>query len=482
MSTSTQMFRSAPARRLMYDTLKMTAAAALLGLSIGLLPMGLGQAHGADTAHITVNANAFGSTRSISISPNKSVILDLPVDVKEVIVSQPGVVNAILRSKRRAVLQSTGSGDTNMIFLDANGRTIVVLDVAVKGATSNVAAALRDAYAKVLPGSDIDVESVGLVDANGNNINRIVLSGTVNTAEDVDKAVKIAGQFAGSPENVASVITVAGPQQVMLKVTVAEVQRTLAKQLGINLSGSFSVGSFSAGFNSPMATNAQIPVVGGNTSFPIGDASLTAQLRALEGRGALRTLAEPVLTAMSGQPATFLAGGELPYLTTNDNGMAVTEFKPYGVQLEFTPTIKSDGNIEIKVKTTVSEPAGQGALNTRDISTTVELGVGQTLSIGGMLSERSHHQIDRLPGVGDIPILGALFRSREYTSDRTELVFLVTPYYARAKEKMPELPTDNMQFAGDAEAMFLGHIETIYGVGPDGMRGSYDGSVGFLLD
>src|SRR5690606_34293331 len=150
------------------------------------------------------------TTRSISIGPNKSVILDLPVDVKEVIVSQPGVADAILRSKRRAILQSTGSGDTNMIFLDANGRTIVVLDVAVKGATSNVAAALRDAYAKVIPGSNIDVESVGLTDVNGNQINRIVLSGTVNTSEDAEKAVAIAGQFAGSPDNVASVINVAG--------------------------------------------------------------------------------------------------------------------------------------------------------------------------------------------------------------------------------------------------------------------------------
>ena len=465
----------------MFDTLKMTALAALLGLTIGMAPMGFGQAQGADTAHITINASSFGSTRSVSISPNKSIILDLPVDVKEVIVSQPGVADAILRSKRRAILQSTGSGDTNIIFLDANGRTIVVLDVAVKGATSNVAAALRDAYTKVLPGSNIDVESVGLVDVNGNSINRIVLSGTVNSAEDADKALKIAGQFAGAPENVASVITIAGPQQVMLKVTVAEVQRSLAKQLGINLSGSFSVGSLSGGFNTPMATNAEIPAVGGNAAFPLFGNSIDVELRALESRGGIRTLAEPVLTALSGKPATFLAGGELPYTTTNDSGRTVTEFKPYGVQLAFTPTIKSDGTIQLEVQSTVSEPNGQ-ALNSRDVSTTVQLGVGQTLSIGGMLSERSRQEITRLPGLGDIPILGALFRSREYTSDRTELVFLVTPYYARAKATMPELPTDNLQFAGDAEAIFLGHIETIYGVGPDGMRGSYDGSVGFLLD
>lgn len=465
----------------MYDTLKMTALAAVLGLTLGLAPLGLAPAQGADTAHITINGSAFGSTRSVSMGPNKSIILDLPVDVKEVIVSQPGVAGAILRSKRRAVLQSTGSGDTNMIFLDANGRTIVVLDVAVKGATSNVAAALRDAYARVIPGGAIEVESISLIDADGNTINRVVLSGTVNSAEDAEKALSIAGQFAGAPENVASVITIAGPQQVMLKVTVAEVQRSLAKQLGINLSGSFSVGSLTGGFNSPMATGGGVPAVGGNANIPFSGGSINVELRALEARGGIRTLAEPVLTALSGKPATFLAGGELPYQTLDGNGRTVTEFKPYGVQLAFTPTIKSDGTIQLEVKTTVSEPNGQ-ALNTRDVETTVQLGVGQTLSIGGMLSERSRQNIDRLPGLGDIPILGALFRSREYTSDRTELVFLVTPYYARAKAQMPELPTDNLHFAGDAEAIFLGHIETIYGVGPDGMRGSYDGSIGFLLD
>ena len=467
----------------MYDTLKMTAAAALLGLSIGLLPLGLGQAHGADTAHITINGNGFGSSRDIELSLNKSLIVDLPVDAKEVLVGQPTVANAIMRSKRRAILQGVGAGNTNIIFLDANGRQIVVLDVQVQQEKSPVADALQQTLARILPGSNVKVETLSSKSIDGKT--HYFLSGTVQTAADKAIAESMAAQLsddAGAAGQTGSLIEVVGPQQVMLKVTVAEVQRTLAKQLGINLSGSFSVGNLTSGFNSPMATNAEIPAVGGNASFPIGDAAINVELRALETRGALRTLAEPVLTAMSGQPATFLAGGELPYLTTNDKGQAVTAFKPYGVQLEFTPTINSNGTIELKVKTTVSEPAGQGALNTRDVSTTVELGVGQTLSIGGMLSERSHQQIDRLPGLGDIPILGALFRSRDYTSDRTELVFLVTPYYARAQEKMPELPTDNMQLAGDAEATFLGHIETIYGVGPGGMRGSYDGSVGFLLD
>lgn len=464
----------------MFDTLKMTALAALLGLTIGLAPMGFGQAQGADTAHITITGKAFGSSRDIDLSLNKSLIVDLPVDAKEVIVSQSGIASAILRSKRRAILQGIGAGDTNIMFLDSSGRTIVVFDIQVQQEPSPVAAALESTLARVLPGSNIKVETLSSKAIDGTT--HFMLTGTVQTAEDKAIAESMATQLSDGEDKVGSLIQIVGPQQVMLKVTVAEVQRSLAKQLGINLSGSFSVGSITGGFNSPMATNAQIPAVGGNGTIPLGDSSISVELRALETRGGLRTLAEPVLTALSGQPATFLAGGELPYQTTNDAGRLVTEFKPYGVQLEFTPTIKSDGTIELKVKTTVSEPAGQGALNTRDVSTTVQLGVGQTLSIGGMLSERSRQEITRLPGLGDIPILGALFRSREYTSDRTELVFLVTPYYARAKANMPDLPTDNLQFAGDAEAMFLGHIETIYGVGPDGMRGSYDGSVGFLLD
>jgi pilus assembly protein CpaC len=479
---STPMFRSASARRLMSDTLKMTALAAVLGMSMGLLPLGLQPAQGADSAHLTINGSGFGASRDLSMALNKSMILDLPVDVKEVIVSQPGVAKAILRTSRRAILQSIGAGDTNIIFLDANGRTIVTLDVSVKTAASNVATVLRESYPKLIPGSNIGVESVNLVDANGRDVNRIVISGTVLSAEDATKALTIAGQFAGDDQNVASVITVTGPTQVMLKVTVAEVRRTLAKQLGINLSGSFSVGNLTAGFNTPMGTYSEVPAIGGDVNIPFDAGSLDVELRALETRGGVRTLAEPVLTALSGKPATFLAGGELPYETTDANGQRVIDFKPYGVQLQFTPTIKADGVVQLEVKSTVSEPAGSGALNTRDVSTTVELGAGQTLSIGGMLSESSRHDITRFPGLGDIPILGALFRSRAYSAEQTELVFLVTPYYARAKAEMPELPTDNVKFAGDAEAIFLGHIETVYGVGSDGMRGSYNGSVGFLLD
>ena len=166
-------------RGLLSATLRMMLAAAALGAAIGLMPFGFSQAQAAEPTHLRVSSNAFGSTQSVSLNLNKSMIIDLPIDVQEVIVSQPAVANTILRSKRRAVLQAVGAGDTNIFFLDASGRTIVVLDVSTTGSNNaggaNVAAVLRDTYAKVMPNSDIQVESVALVDGQGNTTNRIVL-------------------------------------------------------------------------------------------------------------------------------------------------------------------------------------------------------------------------------------------------------------------------------------------------------------------
>lgn len=483
-------------RRLLGDTLKLAAISALLGGLIALSPLGLRPADAADQTHIAISASALGATRPVSIGLNKSLIIDLPADIQEVIVSQPGVANAILRTKRRAVLQSVGSGDTNIFFLDGAGRTIVVLDVSVKGAVSNVAAVLRETYAKILPGARIDVESVALVDSEGNTANRIVLSGTARTDDDVQKAVSIATQFAGLPENVASVITVGGPQQVMLKVTVAEVNRQVAKAFGINLGGSFKSGGITTGLigqGAPGGLSNLFGRTGSMTaSLEVGGLTIDAALKALEQQRAVRTLAEPTLTAMSGQPAEFLAGGEFAIPSGVDGGKVSYSYKDFGLKLSFTPTIKSNGNIGLTVDTSVSEISAEGSITVDNITlpgmknrqakTSVELGVGQTLAIGGLIQDSIRTEISRLPGLGDIPILGALFRSRDYIHAQTEMVVLVTPYYAQAQSEPPVLPTDRITLANDAEAIFLGHIETMYGVGPAGTRGSYDGKVGFLLD
>jgi pilus assembly protein CpaC len=450
----------------------------------------------ADTTHINVAAGSFGANQSVTIGLGKSLIVDFPVDVSEVIVSQPGTASAAMRSKRRAVIQSAGNpGITNIFFLDAAGRTIVVLDVSVRGATSTVGAALSEAFSRLLPTSNISVESVALVNANGESINRIVLSGYAATSEDVIKATTIAAQFAGSPDNVASVITVGGPQQVKLKVTVAEVQREAVKQLGINLSGTFETGQISTGLVSTQPLGGASNTTTANAlsgKFEAGGLSLEAKLTALERHGALRTLSEPTLTAMSGAEAEFLAGGEFPVPSSVDDAGNVTyAYKEFGVKLKFTPTIKSDGAIGLVVDTSVSEPTTEGgftlgnitipATRQRHAKTTVELGVGQTLAIGGLMQDTVRQQINRMPGLGDIPILGALFRSRDFIRSQTELVILVTPYYDQGGEK-PVLPTDEMVIADDAESIFLGHMERVYGVGSDGMRGSYHGAVGFLLD
>lgn len=489
-----------PPRGLLATTLRLMAAAAVIGAAIGLAPLGFGQAQGADATHLRVGASSFGSTQPVTMDLNKSMIIDLPVDVQEVIISQPSVANALLRSKRRAVLQAVGPGDTNIFFLDASGRTIVVLDVSTTGNNnaggSNVAAALRDTYAKVMPNSDIQVESVALVDGQGNATNRIVLSGEAGSSDDAEKALAIAAQFAGAPDNVTSVISVSGSQQVMLKVTVAEVNRSLAKQFGIDLSGSYSSGGLTTSLVStqPLGGASNLFTNNGvDIGVDIGGFSIDAQIRAMEQRGAARTLAEPLLTAISGQQADFFAGGEFPVPTSiSDTGEVSVAYKDFGVNLTFTPTIKSNGSIGLVVDTSSSELSAEGSITVgkstlpgikkRQAKTTVEIGTGQTLAIGGLIEEKTRTQIHRLPGLGDIPILGTLFRSRDFIRSQSELVILVTPYLAKATDHKPELPTDRMQFANDAEAIFLGHIETMYGVGPSGTRGSYDGSVGFLLD
>lgn len=454
--------------------LRATAFGLLMTATAITAPAALAQ----DT-QITISPNAYGATRRVEVEINKTMLVDLPAGAAEVIVSQPNVAAAIMRTQSRAILQGITGGDTNVFFIDTQGRTIAVLDVKVIEEPSQVGNALESALARVIPNSRIRVESVTL----GGDTNRVVLTGTVQSGEDRDRATQVAVQFAGAPENVANIIDIIGAQQVMLQVTVSEVKRNIAKQFGINLSGTISVGSVNLGFNNT-AAGGNFTQNGGTGSFPIGNVQIDAAIRALEGRGALRVLAQPTLTAISGQPAKFLAGGELPYVTRDGLGGQNVEFKPYGVELSFTPVVKSNGHIGLTVETAVSDPQSDGSLTRREANTSVELPAGTTLAIGGLLQETSRQQIDQLPGLGNIPILGALFRSRDYQTQQTELVILVTPYLvAPSPLNAIAVPTDHTQPASDAEAIFLGKLETMYGVGTTGeMRGSISGSVGFVLD
>lgn len=453
--------------------MRRSFVAALAALAIaGLAPTGASFAQ--DATHLRVSSAAYGATQRISVGVNKSIIVDLPADAREVIVSQPAVAGAIMRSKSRAIIQGASVGGTNIFFLDQAGRTIAVLDVSVGNDASNLSSTLS----RVLPGSSIRVESFD---------NRIVLSGIAQSQDDIAKAVAIATQFAGSPEGVTSVITTGGAQQVMLKVTVAEVSRETIKQLGINLTGSFD-GGLTTGLISAPSTTAPAVV---NAKFGAGQWGIQATLKALEQRGSVRTLAEPTLTAISGQEAEFLAGGEFPTLSGIEDGVRSFTYRRFGVALKFTPTVKSNGIIALAVDTSVSELAEGGfdtgagvipAINERKAKTSIELPNGSTLSIAGIIQDKTRQQINKTPVLGDIPILGALFRSREFQHDQTELVVLVTPYLAQVDAPVV-LPTDTFQVPGDAEAVFLGHMQKMYSTnGMDGMRGGYQGSVGFVLD
>jgi len=458
--------------KLRRGALRSAVLAALLALG-SLLPLAPAQA--GEVSHIRISERSYGATQRLALGLNKSVIIDLPADVREVIVSQPSIAGAIMRSKRRAILQGAAVGGTNIFFLNEVGETIAVFDVSVGNDASNLASTI----ARIIPGSNIHVESFN---------ERVVLSGTAQSQDDVQKAIAIAAQFAGDPAGVTSVINTNGAQQVMLKVTIAEVSRETVKQLGINLSANFN-GGLTTGFVSAPSSAAPGVV---SAAFGVGNLSIDATLKALEQRGAVRTLAEPTLTAISGQPAEFLAGGEVPTLAAIDeDGSRTYTYRNFGVELKFTPTVKSNGIVGLLVDTSVSElgesgfDTGSGVIpsfNERKAKTSVELPAGSTLSIAGIIQDKVRQQFNSVPLLGDIPILGALFRSRDFQRNQTELVIIVTPYLATVNAPV-ELPTDNFVVPSDAEAVFLGHLEQMYGVGGSGgMRGSYQGSVGFVLD
>jgi len=461
--------------------MKPLKALALVLPLLAALPL---PALAAEQSQLRVSSNEYGRTQHVTVGLNKSLLVDLPIEASEVIVSSPSIASAMMRTKTSAVIQGVGPGSTNIMFLDANGGRIAVIEIVVGSDSSSLTSTL----AALLPGSSIQVQAFN---------SGLVLSGTAQSQDDVQKAVAIAAQFTGDATKVANVINVTGGQQVMLKVTVAEVSRETVKQLGLNLSASLTSGSMVTNLiNTPGLGGASSVTPSGSigVGLNVGALSIDATLRALERRGALRTLAEPTLTAISGQEAEFLAGGEFPVPTDVQDSKVTYTFKKFGVQLKFTPTVKSNGIVGLVVDTSVSEPTSEGsysvagvtipATKERQAKTSVELPTGATLAIGGLIQDQLRQQVNAFPGLGNIPILGALFRSRDYLHSQTELVILVTPYLAQATTNPPPLPTDAYVPAGDAEAIFLGRMEKLYSVGqgPGGMRGSFQGSVGFVLD
>jgi pilus assembly protein CpaC len=479
-----------PIQTFMVRALSFTAVTAL-ALNPVMTPVLAADAH--DSA--AVSANGQMPARFLALGIGKSIVIDLPRDVKDVLVADPKIANAVVRSAQRAYIIGATVGQTNIVFFDAAGQQIAAYDIAVTRDLNGVRAALK----QTLPNADIRIEGIG---------EGVMLSGSVSSPIEAQQAGDIAARLAGGAEKVVNSIAVRGRDQVMLKVTVAEVQRDIIKQMGVDLSATMNYGTAVVNFNqSNPFTALGRNLVAGNQLQAVTP-SVTATLRAMESAGVVRTLAEPNLTAISGESATFIAGGEFPvpagYSCDPVTRVCTTQisFKKFGISLNFTPVVMSEGRISLRVMTEVSELSTDNAITltqavgnsltvpsikTRRAETTLEIPSGGSMAMAGLIQEQTKAAINGMPGLSTLPVLGALFRSRDYVNRNSELMVLVTPYVVRAvAQKDLSRPDDGFADASDPQADLLGSINRIYGApgrpGTPASSKNYRGTYGFITD
>ncbi len=479
--------------------------------------------------------------KPLHLGLGKSALLEFSRDLRDVMVSNPEAVDVVMLSSNRVFLLAKKLGDSNAFFFDTNGEQFAAFELSVSRDTT----ALQALMARLIPGSSISVEMMN---------ETVILTGRVRTPQDSNMANQIAKNFVSvelrssmtqstatgveikqtsvdAKDKVINMLAVDGEEQVMLRVTVAEVQRSLLKQFGINWSTDISIGTLTAGL---MTSNAlpltaaaglgKLPVPGfnptiddknmcaGTTCFynqgPTaatygnngidggwqgGKQNIRQAMRMMERNGLVRTLAEPNLTAVSGEPAKFLAGGEYPIPSVDTNGQMTVTFKEFGVGVAFTPIVMSEGRISLKIEAEVSELSSDGAvtisnlqipaLKKRTTKSTVELPSGGSLALAGLISDDTRQNIDGMPGLKDLPVLGSLFRSRDFIKSETELVIIVTPYVVKpTATKELARPLDGLAEATDMKANFLGHLNRIYGRGTAMPAGDLKGDYGFIVE
>jgi pilus assembly protein CpaC len=481
---------------------------------------------------IHISANAPATPQQLTLGLNKAVVIELERDARDVFVANPTIADAVVRTPRRIFLMSLKIGQTNAIFLDASGRQIAAIEIVVGADVDDLSAQI----ASQIPDGKVRVQALN---------DNVILSGSVNNVQEASRAQDMAARFTGDPDKVVNNIGIEQRQQVLIQVRVSEMSRTISKQLGINVSSVVNA----AGVPFIASTDNQFSLVGRalsdmsgvqvgqvcrTTQFvqrTIGDAdvqpppevlagrtaigiipgtniggtglgfsptnlcradpnNVQSTLRALERVGLVRTLAEPNLTAISGESAKFLAGGEFPVPASRDrDGNITVEFKPFGVGLSFTPVVLSRGRISLQISSEVSELTNTGALtlagtsitdsngntitqsgltlpalSVRRTETTVEIPSGGSLAIGGLIQQQTKQNLDGLPGAKDLPVLGALFRSRDFQNNETELVVTVTAYLVNpvAPNQLTR-PDDGYAVPTDLEATLMGRLNAVYG-------------------
>ncbi len=532
----------------------LAALAGLTAIIIGAVPAGLARAaddpkveRGTISAHQSMlklpENTIFPIRRAARVGLGKSVLIEFPRDVRDVMVSNPQVMDAVVLSSNRVFLLARRIGEANAFFFGADGEQLATYELYVERETGG----LEDLLNRIIPGSRIKVEMLNQT---------VILTGSVRNPADSMRASNIAKQFVTveyetntsksaegaaiknftkdmTDEAVVNLLQVEGEEQVMLRVTVAEIQRSIMKQMGVNIGAAINAGNFSTTLLTenalPLTAAAglgALPIPGinlkkdddmacgiagqmcnynegpgkdsfGNSgldgSFTNGRQSVTHAIRALERNGLIRTLAEPNLTAISGETAKFLAGGEYPVPVVDTTGSLSIVYKEFGVAVAFTPTVMSEGRISLKIETEVSELTNNGAVTLSNISipalkkrsakSTVELPSGGSLAMAGLLSDDTRQNIDGFPGLKDLPVLGTLFRSRDFIKQESELVVIVTPYLVRptARNDLAK-PIDGLANATDRKANLLGHLNAVYGRGNTVPAGDLKGDYGFIVD
>ena len=474
--------------------MKPLIAITLAALMIAAVaPAGPTEAQAQSRAAVPMGAGA----QLINLPRGSSMAIDLPSDARDVIVPNPMVAEAMLHSPRRITIIGLQPGETDAVVLDASGRTILSLRVRVDAGVS----ALQDTLSRVMPGSQVHAEAVN---------DSIILTGPVSSPGEADRAAQVARAFVSAPEKVINMMTIAGSDQVMVKARVIEVQRTAIKQLGLDVDGVLnSIGdglSFAQGATFGVSGS---QLGGGVLNFldQAGDGSrLNTSLRAFERAGLVRILAEPNLTSVNGENAEFLAGGEFPVpsgrsvdASTGQVTIGI-EFKPFGVRLAFRPIVLSEGRISLQLSTEVSELSTAGsftlggtaddalvipALNVRRASSTVELPSGGSMMIAGLLREDTRQNIDQLPGIGSLPVLGALFRSRDYLSGETELVIIIEAYIVSPTSPgRMQTPADGLIIASDAQTLLFGQLNQQFRRpgDPAAADSGWSGPVGYVIE
>jgi pilus assembly protein CpaC len=477
-------------------------AAMAIGVSASAQPVTVAD----ESRIIHISASTGATPQHISLGLNKAAVIELDRDARDVFVASPTIADAVVRTPRRIFIMSLKIGQTNAIFLDAQGKQIAALEINVGSDVLN----LNDQLAHEMPGSKVTAQSLN---------DNVVLSGTVGSVQDASRAQSLAERFTGSADKVVNNLSIEQRQQVLIQVRVSEMSRTISKQLGINLLANTTV----SGVPLQLATDNQFSLLGralsdisggqiGATCTAVGckgTNDVHANLKALERIGLTHTLAEPNLTAVSGETAKFLAGGEFPVPTARDrDGNITVEFKPFGIGLSFTPVVLNKGRISLQISTEVSELTNVGAFNlaasttvdpttglvtttrgltlpglsVRRAQTTVELPSGGSLAIGGLIQQQTKQNLDALPGMKDLPVLGALFRSRDFQNNESELVVTVTAYLVNpVSPTQIARPDDGYVVPTDLETMLLGRLNAVYGKDAKNAPKAPKNSVGYIV-